>query len=100
MSHWVEVQEAVQAADDLAGVPEQWQTVHKTWGDVRPLSGREYVQAQAMQADVTHIVTTRLMSGANPRQRLLIDDRVFEIESVVNVQEAGRWSQWRCREAV
>jgi head-tail adaptor len=71
-----------------------------------PMGGREYNQAQQMQATVTHKLRSVYFSGANPRMRLTAGqnsaepDRVFNVASVINVEEKNRHLEWMCEESV
>lgn len=46
-------------SDGSGGYEEELIPIKTIWADVRPLSGREYYQAQAVQADITHMITIR-----------------------------------------
>lgn len=94
------IEQKIRDADDLAGVPEMWDEVAKFWGEVRPVSAREYTEADQVRADVSHIITTRYYKHATPRMRLRVGLKTYEVESCVNMDERNRWTQWRCREVV
>ena len=95
---------------------ENWADLRDEWFDLRPLSGREYQQAQQIQSNVTHNATSIYFSGANSRLRLIRREivesedpevetqpqivRTFNVESVVNVDERNRELLWRLEEAV
>lgn len=87
-------------ANDMEGTPESWDDVAKVWGDIRPISGNEFSEQDTMRALHRHTITTRYYSQANPRQRLVCGDRVFEVESVFPVNGRQYWTQWQVREAV
>jgi SPP1 family predicted phage head-tail adaptor len=78
--------------------------VCQVWGKIEPLTGREYNQAQQMQSNVTHKITTELLpqnkGPANSRMRLKHGTRTFEVQSVVNVNERSRELEWMCTEVV
>jgi SPP1 family predicted phage head-tail adaptor len=84
--------------NDLDGIPSTWGKVDTQWGEIRPLSGREYEAAQQMQSSVTHRIQTHLVATANSAMRLVAGDRVFEVESVINEGERNRFHVWRCTE--
>ena len=97
MKHLLTIERPV-AGHDLDGVPDSWEHVAEEWGDVQPLSGREYEQAQQMQSTTTHKIRTHLVAGATSAMRLLLGQRVFAVESVRNEGERNRWLLWRCVE--
>lgn len=88
---------------ELAGEPvgEFERTGRREWFDVRPLSGREYTQTQQIQSNVTHELRCVYFAGANTSMRLTAGDdaenpsRTFNVESVVNENEANRFLVWR-----
>jgi head-tail adaptor len=93
--------------NELAGEPaESWARVRREFFDIEPLTGREYVQAQQMQSNVSHKMTSPWFPGYSSRQRLTRGDdknnpeRVFNVASVVNVGENNRQLEWMCQEAV
>ena len=51
--------------------------------EVWPLSGREFVAAQAVQAGVTTRITIRYQSGILPRMRVLHGSDVYNIQAVL-----------------
>ncbi len=67
----------------------------------KPISGREYVQGQQVQSNVTHELRCIHFAGAHTGMRLTAGDdaesptRIFNVESVVNENEANRFLVWR-----
>jgi SPP1 family predicted phage head-tail adaptor len=90
--------------NELAGEPSEAETVCSVWGNIHPLTGREYQQAQQMQSNVSHKITTELLpqnlGPATSRMRLKHGTRTFEVQSVVNVEERNRELEWMCTELV
>lgn len=96
----VEVQERTVTQDVYGAAVPAWATVAVRWGKVEPLSGREQWQAQQVRPDVTHRVTLRYYSALTARHRLKIGERIFNIESVVNVENRRRQHDCICVEEV
>ena len=92
--------------DELAGEPVgAWTDLRREWAKVDPISGREYLVAQQVNATTSHTIATHYFAGATSDMRLvrkrISDDAVvrqFNVESVINVGEANRWLEWRCEE--
>ncbi len=88
---------------ELLGEPvgEYERTGWREWFEIRPLSGREYVQGQQVQSSVTHELRCVHFAGANTGMRLTAGEdadnptRIFNVESVVNENEANRFLVWR-----
>lgn len=70
------------------------------WGAVEPLVGREYLEAKQVQADVSHKVKCRYLAGVKPSMEVTLGDRIFTIDSVINIQERGAEMVLMCREKI
>lgn len=98
LRHRIAIQQ-LKEGEDLDGYPEDtWELHHEEMAKINPLQGREYEQAQQMQAGISHKITTRFFAGANSSMRLVYGARVFNVESVINQGERNRWLEWRCEE--
>lgn len=98
LRHLLRIEKPV-PGNDLDGVPEDaWKLVAEVWGKIRPLRGNEYEQSQQMQSSVTHMITTWYRLGADNTMRLVHGKRIFNVESVINVDERNFWLEWRCAE--
>ena len=67
-------------------------------GDVNPMTGREYQEAQKIRAETTYKVTTRYFSGITSDMRILFKNKELLIQSVLNVEERNRELQIICTE--
>ena len=72
---------------------------------VKPISGREYVQGQQVQSNITHeLKCPHFTDEVHTGMRLTAGDnaeaptRIFNVESVVNENEANRFLVWRVAE--
>ena len=65
---------------------------------ISPLSGRELMNAQQVNSDVTHRVTIRFYSGVQPSWRVVFGTRTFEVQSVRNLDERDRTMELMCVE--
>ncbi|MGL4850934.1 MAG: phage head closure protein [Clostridium sp.] len=57
------------------------------WGNVKPLSGKRYWEAQSEKAKVTHQVTVRYNPLINREQTVKLGKRTLTINHVINVDE-------------
>lgn len=94
--------ETPRLGNELLGEPVDGyeRTGRREWFEIRPLSAREYVQAQQVQSSVSHELRCVYFSGANTGMRLTAGEtdtptRIFNVESVVNENEANRFLVWR-----
>lgn len=93
--------EANELAGETTGTYER--SGQQEWFEVKTQSGREYVQAQQTQSRVTHMLRCAYFPGANSRMRLSRGEvdaptRVFNVESVVDENDEGRFLVWMCQE--
>jgi SPP1 family predicted phage head-tail adaptor len=87
-----------QAAD--GSIVQAWSTFVGVWASVEPLTGKEYFSAQREQASTSHRIRMRHLDGVSHRMRIAWGGRIFQIESVANVDERGRELVLMCRESM
>jgi SPP1 family predicted phage head-tail adaptor len=75
-----------------------WSTVAIVWAAVEPLRGREFFDAEQVQAEISHRVIMRYRSGRESTMRLLHKERVLHIGTIIDVDERHREMQLMCRE--
>jgi SPP1 family predicted phage head-tail adaptor len=78
----------------------EWTDVFKTRAGIYPISGKEYFTAETVNSEVSHKVNTRFVNGITPDMRILFNDRVFRILSVINFQEVDKELQIMCKELI
>ncbi len=76
LRHRVTIEQLATTRDEFGGVVESWGTVAIVPAEVWPLSGREFVAAQAEQAGVTTRITVRYQAGIEPAMRVARIQRV------------------------
>jgi SPP1 family predicted phage head-tail adaptor len=54
------------------------------WGAVEALSGREFLEANQLQADVTMRIVIRYRTDIRPEMRVVHDTHTYHIESVLD----------------
>lgn len=100
LRHLVEIQSATETQTTSGEVSRAWATSKKVWASVQPLSGREFIQGQQVNADITHKCVMRYTSGVTPKMRLIHNARTLEIEHVINHDERDERLELLCKEAV
>ncbi len=71
LRHRVTIQQLTTTRDAEGVTTETWTNVATVWAAVEPLQGREYFQAQAVNAEVTTRVRIRYRAGIVPTMRIL-----------------------------
>jgi SPP1 family predicted phage head-tail adaptor len=87
------IQAKTEARDDYGGIVETWATVATRWGSITPLTMRELVNAQQVEATLSHRVVLRHYPGLTGEHRLLFDARVFHIHAVRTLDERDRTTE-------
>ena len=66
---------------------------------VEPLRGREFYAARQFNAEVTHRIILRKESRVvRARDRFVVNGRIFDIDSVRDLEERGAWLELICTE--
>ncbi len=84
MIHRVIIQEPIESKGSMGGTTKTWVNFHKCWADIRELSGREVVQSEQVQSEITATCFIRYRSNIDASMRISHDGRLFQIESVIN----------------
>jgi SPP1 family predicted phage head-tail adaptor len=100
LRHRIAIEQVTETQDTDGSVIEIWSAYATVQASIEPLSGREYIAAQSIQADVTHRISLRYMPGITPKMRVNYSSRIFDILSVINVGERNRELQLMCRENI
>jgi len=98
LSHPVTIQRDAGVVNSSGQVIPNWVTYAERRAGIRPLSGREYMQAQSLGAEVTHEVAIRYDQGVTSGMRVLHNGRILEIESVMNIDEKNIDMILMCKE--
>jgi SPP1 family predicted phage head-tail adaptor len=81
------LQDEVRAEDGAGGYTRSWQSIADLWAEIVPISGRERLFADQLQSEVTHKILLRYRGGVVAGQRLIFENRAFNILSVFNTDE-------------
>jgi SPP1 family predicted phage head-tail adaptor len=96
----VQVQVQTEVPDQFGQNQPGWATTATRWGYVRTPTGRESLNAQQMQAALSHVVEMRYMAPLGPQQRLVLDGRIFNISHVIDPDGKHRQLIVYCEEVV
>lgn len=100
LRHRVTIQQPVEVLDDYNTPSVVWQDFARVWAAIEPLSGREYLQLQNTNAEITVRIRIRYLPGITPAMRVVYGSRVFNIQAVIDVEEKHRELHLMCAEAV
>lgn len=85
-------------ADIIGGYQETWTEIATVFGMIEPVSATSVFGAGQPLETVTHRITIRHRSGVESGMRLRRQDRIFEIVTVHDPDDSGRYLMCRVRE--
>lgn len=91
LRHRIIIQENQQIQNQLTGeAVDNWVTVvQKVPAEIAPLSGREFIAAQADQSETTASITIRYRQGIKANMRILHKERIYNIQAVLPDTKSG-----------
>lgn len=84
LRHRITLQRAEITQDLQTGeMAKQWRTVDHVWGDVVPLSAREYLAARATQSEVSARMVIRYRADVDSTMRVIHRGEIYTIDGVL-----------------
>lgn len=87
LRHKMTLQRVTRTSDGAGGFTQSWGSDETVWAKIEPASGREVFRAQQLETPVTHKITCRYNANITTAARLIYDNRVFNIQEVLNPLE-------------
>lgn len=90
LRHEIEIQVQGTARGDAGEILDSWttETNGSIWASIKPGSGREFLAAKQINAEITHeIKLWYYPAGLTPAKRILFGTRIFNIIQVMNIEE-------------
>lgn len=103
LRHRVTFQSATHTNDPGGQPIPTWSDEMTVWASIEPITGPELIQAQQVQAQVTHRIVVRFhedIRNNGPRWRISHEDRIFEIQIARDVAESRDMIELLCVEQV
>jgi len=92
------IEDMTRTSDGAGGSDVSWSNFAIVWAKLRPRHGREKLWADAITANTGHVITIRFVDGLQTRMRFVDGARIFEITSIINVDENDQWLSCLCEE--
>lgn len=90
LRHRVTIQSVTETRDTTTGaIATSWADVATVWAAVEPLSGREFLAAQANQAEVVARILIRYRDDVTAKMRVVAGSKVYNIRAVLPDKESG-----------
>lgn len=86
LRHRVVLERATDGTDAYGDQVPTWAKIAEVWAGIEPLSGREYLSAAHLQADVSTRIVLRGVPGVRltPKDRVRYGARLFDIKQIVD----------------
>ncbi len=94
----VDLQQQTRTADGAGGFSEGWTTVATVFARIVPLRADSRLRADQLAETVTHRIVLRWRAGVVAGMRFASGGRVFDIVTVHDPDETGRYLECRVRE--
>ena len=78
-------------------LPDSWLPIITTWAHVQPLTGRDFIAAQAAMSEVKVKIIMRYRPGITAADRVIHDGKVYGITSVADVHSSRRELHLMCK---
>ena len=99
LKHKIIIQSYTETKNDFGEVVKGWADFKQAYSSITPVSAKEFFKA-GINAEVSHKVSLRFISGITPKMRVLYGYREFSIEGVINVREENKVLNLFCTEVV
>lgn len=91
LRHRITIQRKSLTTDDYGGPVESWADVAANIpASIEPLSGRELVNAQAVNAEITTKITMRYLAGVTTADRITFEGKNYNLQSVADPEMRHR----------
>ena len=84
--------------NELGEPLDDWQDYADTDADIKPLQGREFYDAQQINAELTTVVTIRWLPDVRADDRVVYGDRILTIVWVRNIDSRDHALDLVCKE--
>lgn len=101
LRHRITVQESIAVQDETGQPIETWQDIATIWAKIEDLNGREYLAAKQVPAnEVTTRITIRWRDGIKPTMRVITEQRIFDIQSIIDPDGCMQKLELMCKEVI
>jgi SPP1 family predicted phage head-tail adaptor len=99
LEHLVVIEQKQHIKDAIGGESDDiWIEFSKAYAEIKPITGKEFMSANAHQNSISHRVIIRFISGVKAEMRVVHDGRFFNIVSPRDFFEKKKWLELMCEE--
>ena len=90
LRHRIIIQSRELVENEINEMVEEWGEGFTVWASVEPVRGNQYYAAKQLDSKVDGVIIMRYRDGIEPTMRILYDDRILNIISILTVKERKR----------
>jgi len=98
LRHKIEIQSISITRDARGETTKTWVTEKKLSAGIYPKNGTETQALHIENNAVTHEIITRFVPNITAKMRIKFKDRIFDIESIINIAERNKTLKFMCIE--
>ena len=98
LRHRIELKSAAKTLDSYGQQTEVWTTYATVWAQIKPLAGRELETAKQISEKIDYEIRIRYNATVTSEHRAYFGTRIFEITSVINIDERNKETLLYCTE--
>lgn len=87
LSYKVAVERLTLTPDGIGGSVSTWATLYQPWAYITPVGTWEKLQGMQLESPITHTIYIRYNDDITVRDRISFRGRLFNIRSVVDMEE-------------
>lgn len=93
LSRKIVIQRLTLTPDSVGGFSESWVTLSSPFARCKPMTGREVLRADRLNSPQMYEFIIRWRSGLLMTDRIQFRGELYNIRSIVNIDEADMWLQ-------
>ncbi|WMM36572.1 putative head-tail adaptor protein [Pseudoalteromonas phage PS_L5] len=91
LKHKIEIRRLTEVADPLGGFTTSWSLLKPKWAKVKPMSGRELIHADKIDAAAASTFTIRFDADILESDKIVFKGNDYNIRSIVDIDEESRF---------
>ncbi|TLP41041.1 phage head closure protein [Arcobacter arenosus] len=100
LRHRIAFQEQSSTTNAFNEKIDSWNDVFETWASIQTISGKEQYLSNQNYSTLSHKIRVRYSVLIDSKQRILFNNRVFKILSVLNIFEKNQELEILCEEVL
>ena len=87
-------------SDECGGQNIVWSLYKNIWGDIQPVSVVNNNSNYISETKITHKIVIRYFNEIDNNMRIIYNNRIFNIKSILNIKEQNKYLEILCEEIV